>query len=367
MESISTLNAIKAVQAGLNSAAPNANQTVMLFNADGTPAGKYPAQQLIQDMAKAGTAYGTCSTAAATVAKTVTISDFILIKNGEVSVFFTTANSVAGATLNVNNTGAKPIKVYGAAIQPGLIKARTIVKFQYDGTNWNIVSMFGLEKSQDPESLFVDMGLPSGLKWAKSNIDITQPNKFAASPFQYECSFVSWGNIEMFNPISNSAFEHNWGGINDAEPWYDGQVYGDTPGNKLTANMAPSQDAARANLGAPWRMPTTEEYAELFANIDYVQADGTTVIDASTTDKRVTVNGVVGLYLKSKINGNLLFFACSGYGNGTTWYNRGSYGSYWSASYSSSRYARSLGFYSGGVSAQHDNYRCDGFAVRAVQ
>lgn len=367
MDTLSTLNAIKAVQAGLNSAAPNANQTVMLFNADGTPAGKYPAQQLIQEMAKAGNGYGTCSTAADAQAKTVAITDFILIKNGEVSVFFTTANSVAGATLNVNNTGAKPIKVYGAAIQPGLIKARTIVKFQYDGTSWNIVSMFGLEKSQDSESLFVDMGLPSGLKWAKSNIDLTQPNKFAASPFQYECSFVSWGNIEMFNPISSSAFEHNWGGINDAEPWYDGQVYGDTPGNKLTANMAPSQDAARANLGAPWRMPTTEEYAELFANIDYVQADGTTVIDASTTDKRVTVNGVVGLYLKSKINGNLLFFACSGYGYGTTWSNRGSYGHYWSASFYSSRYARYLSFYSGGVIPQNFNYRYYGFAVRAVQ
>lgn len=372
MDTLSTLNAIKAVQAGLNSAAPNANQTVMLFNADGTPAGKYPAQQLIQEMAKAGNGYGTCSTAADTLAKTVAITDFILIKNGEVSVFFTTANSVAGATLNVNNTGAKPIKVYGAAVQPGLIKARTIVKFQYDGSSWNIVSMFGLEKSQDSESLFVDMGLPSGLKWAKADIDITTESGFTEvngeiSPFKYEKSFVSWGNIEMFNPISNSAFEHNWGGINAAEPWYDGQVYGDTPGNALTANMAPSQDAARANLGAPWRMPTTEEFAELFANIDYVQADGTTVIDASTTDKRVTVNGVVGLYLKSKINGNLLFFACSGYGDGTTWNSRGSYGNYWSASFDSSRSARYLRFGSGGVNPQSNNHRGYGFPVRAVQ
>ena len=367
MDGISTLESLQEVQSSLPLAAPSADQRVMLYNPDGTPAGQYQAQQLLQDMAKIGNGYGTCSTAATIVAKTVAISNFILIKGGIVSVYFTSANDVAGATLNVNSTGAKPICTNGAAVQPGLIKAQTVVQFQYDGTAFNIVSMFGLEQTQADDSLFVDMGLPSGVKWAKSNIDITQANGFAASPFQYECSFVSWGNIQMFNPISNSVFDHNWGGVNSEEPWYDGQVYGDTPGNTLTANIAPSQDAARANLGAPWRMPTTGEYAELFANIDYVQADGTTVIDAATTDKRVTVNGVVGLYLKSKINGNLLFFACSGYGNGSSWYYRGSYGYYWSASFDSARFARLLYFFSGGVCPQYYSYRFCGFAVRAVQ
>lgn len=367
MESISTLNALKAVQTGLTQAAPSAAQTVMLFNADGTPAGKYPAQQLVQDMAKAGNGYGTCSTAATTAAKTVTISDFILLKNGIVSVYFTAANTAPDATLNVSGTGAKPIRVNGVAVQPGLIKSHTVVQFQYDGTAWNIVGMAGLEQSQVVESLVVDMGLPSGILWAKSNIDLSQPNKFAASPFQYECSFVSWGNIEMFNPISTSAFEHNWGGVNSEELWYDGQPYGLTPGAKLTANMAPSQDAARANLGAPWRMPTTDEFAELFANIDYVEADGSTVIDTATADKRVTVDSIVGLYLKSKINGNLLFFACSGLGGGTTWGGRGSSGYYWSSSFSSARNARYLTFGSGGVTPQDGNGRYYGFAVRPVQ
>ena len=367
MDGISTINSLKAVQSGLTLGAPTADQRVMLFNADGTPARQCKAQELLQDMAKAGNGYGTCSTAATTTAKTVAISDFILLKGGIVSVYFTSANDAAGATLNINSTGAKPIRANGAAVQPGLIKAQTVVQFQYDGTAFNIVSMFGLEQTQADDSLFVDMGLPSGVKWAKSNIDLTQANGFAASPFQYECSFVSWGNIQMFNPISNSAFDHNWGGVNSEEPWYDGQVYGDTPGNALTANIAPSQDAARANLGAPWRMPTTAEFAELFANIDYVQADGTTVIDAATTDKRVTVNGVVGLYLKSKINGNLLFFACSGYGYGTSWGYRGSGGHFWSSSFGSARYARDLGFDSGGVVTQGNYGRYFGFAVRAVQ
>ena len=322
--------------------------------------------KIFTDLANVGLGYGTCSTAAATAAKTVTISNFLLLTGGIVSVLFTTANTAAGATLNVSSTGAKPIRVNGNAVQPGLIKAQTVVQFQYDGTAWNIVGMFGLEQSQAPESLYVDMGLPSGVLWAKASIDITTDSGFqevdgAVSPFKYECSFVSWGNTEMFNPTSTSAFAHNWGSGNDTEP------YVSSPGAALTGNIAPSQDAARANLGAPWRMPTTGEYAELFANIDYVQADGATVIDAATTNKLVTVNSITGIYLKSKINGNLLFFPCSGYGNGQSWNYRAGIGYFWSSSLYSATYGRSLYFYSGGVNPQNTNNRFVGFSVRPVQ
>jgi uncharacterized protein (TIGR02145 family) len=201
------------------------------------------------------------------------------------------------------------------------------------------------------------MGLPSGLKWARRNIDLTQANKFAASEFQYECTFFSWGNTEGHNPISSSAFDYNW----------DSGSYASTPGAALTANIAPSQDAARANLGAPWRMPKTEEYAELFSYIDYVQADGTTVIDARQNNKLVTVNGITGIYFKSKINGNLLFFPCSGCGNGSLWNDRSTVGWYWSSSLSSSTRARYSYFHSGGAYYQSFTSRISGFAVRAVQ
>ena len=371
MDTISTANVLKAVQAGLPNAAPGATQTVMIFNPDGTPAGKYPAQQLVRDMAKAGNGIGTCSTEATTQAKTVAISDFILLKNGIVSVLFTSAIAVAGATLNVNSTGAKPIKIMGNTLQAGVVKARTVVQLQYDGTNWNIIGILGQEKTSVQEDLYVDMGLPSGLLWAKKNIDVTQANGFAASEFQYECSFVSWGNTLMFNPKDNSSFNHDFGtwdnSKNDAGNGYKpDSIYGQTPGCGITASLAASQDAARVNLGAPWRMPTTEEYAELFANCDFIYANGT-VIDSATADKRVTVNGILGLYLKSKINGNLLFFPCSGRGHGASWYSRGGYGYYWSASFYSAAGARHLYFGSGGVGPQYGDYRYYGFAVRPVQ
>ena len=54
MDSIYTSDALKAVMSGLSNGAPSAAHLVMLFKADGTPEKKFPAQQLVQDMAKAG-------------------------------------------------------------------------------------------------------------------------------------------------------------------------------------------------------------------------------------------------------------------------------------------------------------------------
>ena len=231
---------------------------------------------------------------------------------------------------------------------------------------WQFVEYYYYGWSEDP---FVDMGLPSGLKWAKKNIDVTQPDGFAKSPYQYDCSFCSWGNVDMHNPNGTSfSGSYNWGGVNAEAPYYEGQVYGSTPGAELTASFTADSghDAARENLGAPWRMPTTTEFAELFNNSKYIDADGNDV-PATKADKRVSMNGITGLYLQSKVNGRRLFFACSGNGNGQSWSSRGSYGLYWSASFGSARYARGVGFYASSVYPQYNGNRYYGFAVRPVQ
>ena len=322
-------------------------------------------QASITDGAQIGLGFGVCDTAADTAAKVVAIPSFILLKNMPVSIRFTNAINVDSATLNISSTGAKPLFIQGAALQAGLVKGGCTVTVIYDGTNWNIVGIEGLERPASQSDLFVDMGLPSGRLWAIANIDVTKQSGFAEvdgkpSPFIYECTFFSWGNTEGHNPISDSAFSYNWGDNNDGP-------YAQTPGAQLTANAGLSFDAARAILGAPWRDPSTEDFAELFANIDYVQADGETVIDASQANKLVTVNGIVGIYLKSKINSRLLFFPCSGNGIGQSWYGRGSVGYYWSRSLSSQTSGRSLDFNSGGVFPQDSYNRFLGFSRRAVQ
>lgn len=322
-------------------------------------------QAVITDGAQIGLGFGVCDTAADTAAKVVAIPSFILLKNMPVSIRFTNSINVDSATLNISSTGAKPLFIQGAALQGGFVKGGCTVTVIYDGTNWNIVGIEGLERPASQSDLFVDMGLPSGRLWAIANIDVTKQSGFAEvdgkpSPFIYEYTFFSWGNTEGHNPTSTSAFSYDWGTSNDGP-------YAQTPGAQLTANAGLSFDAARAILGAPWRDPSTEDFAELFANIDFVQADGETVIDASQANKLVTVNSIVGIYLKSKINGRLLFFACSGYGYGQSWYDRGSLGYYWSRSLYSQTRGRHLDFSSGGVSPQYNNDRFYGFARRAVQ
>jgi hypothetical protein len=127
-------------------------------------------------------------------------------------------------------------------------------------------------------------------------------------------------------------------------------------------------DIARNLLGDPWQLPSDDDFVELIAGCDFVQADGSTVIDAGTANKLVTVNGIVGIYLKSKTNGNLLFFPCSGDGDGTSLDGRTTNGYYWSGSLASDT-TKGLGldFYSGGVNPQITYNRFYGFSGRAVQ
>ena len=311
---------------------------------------------------------GICSTDTYTKDKVVTIPNFLLLLNGHIDVLFTTPINTDMSTLNVSNTGAKPVRILGQNLPAGVVKAQTYATLVYDGTAWNIVNLFCPGAEYNPAGLLVDMGLPSGVKWAARDIDLTKPGGFCDTPFVYEKSFFSWGNIDGHNPISNSAFSYNWGAVNEQEPWYEGQPYGSTPGNTLTGNIAVGEDfdAARANLGSPWRMPTMAEFTELFANIIYIDANGDEV-DTTQTDKLVTVNGVLGLYIQSKLNGARLFFSCSGYGNGRSWSSRGSIGDYWSSAWYSARSARYLSFVSGGVYPQSSNNRYYGFALRPVQ
>lgn len=87
--------------------------------------------------------YGTCTTAAATAAKAVTVSadqDFKLTVGALVMVKFTISNSASSVTLNVNSTGAKNI-YYNNAVYTGTSTticgyANAHFIYMYDGTNW---------------------------------------------------------------------------------------------------------------------------------------------------------------------------------------------------------------------------------------
>ena len=83
--------------------------------------------------AEYGNGYGTCSTAAATTTKAVTLTNYELVENGIVAVKFTYAVP-AGASLNINSKGAKPIYYSGAAISGDIIQGGDIGTFVLTGT-----------------------------------------------------------------------------------------------------------------------------------------------------------------------------------------------------------------------------------------
>lgn len=85
--------------------------------------------------------YGSCSTAAATVEKTVAVQDgkFSLETGARVLVKFTVTNTAASPTLNVSSTGAKPIFYKNAAISAGYLAANKIYEFVFTGTNWELI------------------------------------------------------------------------------------------------------------------------------------------------------------------------------------------------------------------------------------
>ena len=92
-----------------------------------------------------GLVAATCSTAAATAAKTVTLTGFSLKKGAKLMLTISTTNTAASATLNVNSTGAKPIYVNGAVVPAtGTISTPAAGTYiaEYDGTNWCLDSSY---------------------------------------------------------------------------------------------------------------------------------------------------------------------------------------------------------------------------------
>ena len=282
------------------------------------------------DMAVLGYGYGVCDTAGATAAKTVSITNTLLTPGGIIAVLFQNAFTASSPTLSVNGSAAKAIKLYGNAMPMGKVHNNTILVMNYDGTQFNVIGI--LSQTAAAPSGFVDLALPSGLLWCEHNIGATTPYEHGL--------YFSWGNVTGHAEGSGYDFS-------DA-------VYAETAGAALTGNIPTNNtyDMARHNMGSPCRLPTVGEFQELNSNC---------------TSEWTDEDGVAGRRFTSNINGNSIFFPASGYYSGTTLYNRGSYGFYWSSSYISETGAYDMYFHSDGVNPASDYYRRLGFSVRAVQ
>lgn len=104
----------------------------------------------------------------------------------------------------------------------------------------------------------VDLGLPSGLKWADRNVGAETPQDFGL--------YFDWGNVD------GHAVDEN-GNVTDGYS-FDKNTYVTTPGSQYTGSILDAEhDAATVNMGNDWRMPTVVETRELVQNTDHYYID----------------------------------------------------------------------------------------------
>lgn len=86
----------------------------------------------------ASTAYAICTTSATTAAKVATVQNnhaFSLVEGETIHVYFKYSNTASSPTLNINNTGAKPIRQHGSTAPVGWGSAwrdQSIISFTYN-------------------------------------------------------------------------------------------------------------------------------------------------------------------------------------------------------------------------------------------
>lgn len=169
---------------------------------------------------------------------------------------------------------------------------------------------------------YVDLGLSSGTLWATCNVGATSPEEYG--------NYYAWGETTTKSNYTESNYSYS--------------------SNPTT--LPADRDAARANWGGSWSMPTLTDFQELYNECTWTWT---------------TMNGKNGFKVSSRKNSSYIFLPAAGY-FGSSLSGAGSWGEYWSSSLYTSltSYASGLSFGSGGVSPSSNSNRCSGHSVRPV-
>ena len=172
---------------------------------------------------------------------------------------------------------------------------------------------------------YVDLGLPSGLKWATCNVGANSPEEYG--------DYYAWGEVETKSEYVES----------------NSKTYGKSMSD-ISGNS--TYDVARAKWGGSWRIPTKEEYEELINSCKW---------------EGVTKNGKKGHKFTGP-NGSSIFLPAAGYRDGSSLLSAGDGCYYWGSTpdESGGRYACSLLFYNSVINDVYWLYRYDGLGVRPV-
>ena len=193
---------------------------------------------------------------------------------------------------------------------------------------------------------YVDLGLPSGLLWATCNVGADNPEDYG--------DYFAWGETQPKDTYNWSTYQYCMGSSNTLTKYCNNSSYGYNGFTDTLTVLLPEDDAATANWGSDWRMPTKEEWQELLDN---------------TTVMWTQQNGVNGRLFTAS-NGNSLFMPAAGDRSGSGLDNAGSNGYYWSSSLLTAGNpfgAWILYFNSGNYYMYYYGYRLYGQSVRPVR
>ncbi|MBO6216590.1 MAG: hypothetical protein J6N73_02930, partial [Prevotella sp.] len=125
----------------------------------------------------------------------------------------------------------------------------------------------------------VDLGLPSGTKWANINIGAASPDGNG--------DYYAWGETLPKSSYPNDASNYRW---YTHTTWFEP--------DRLFNVQATDYDAASVNWGDTWMTPDAADLQELVSNCDFTLS---------------SMNGMRGYTIKSRLNNNSLFLPMSGY------------------------------------------------------
>jgi uncharacterized protein (TIGR02145 family) len=155
---------------------------------------------------------------------------------------------------------------------------------------------------------YVDLGLPSGLLWATCNVGAEFPEDYG--------DYFAWGETTPKDICYWSNYQYCNGYSTRLTKYCNNSSYGYNGFTDDLTTLLPEDDAATANWGSGWRMPTKAEFEELCNN---------------TTVTWTRQNGVNGRLFTAS-NGNSLFLPAAGHRYNSRLYDTASYGYYWSSS-----------------------------------
>ena len=191
---------------------------------------------------------------------------------------------------------------------------------------------------------YVDLGLPSGTLWATCNVGADNPEDYG--------DYFAWGETQPKDTYNWSTYQYCNGDYDQLTKYCNNSNCGYNGFTDNLITLLPEDDAATANWGDGWRMPTKEEFEELYNN---------------TTVTMVTQNGVNGRLFTAS-NGNSLFLPAAGFRWGDGLGDVGHYGYYWSSSLFAGDPVDAWFFrFSSGDCNMYIDSRSLGLSVRAVR